>query len=133
VPFRQPLVLAPAVMLLMFALGGPLRQLGLHSASNAMPAISIALVCLALLTGVANRRRGVQFDRLQFADGPFFGAFLRTSARQYFFPVLLFTLTFKLEDQTIGFMISRSCWRARLPDGRAASAPKCSAMRTFSC
>ena len=106
---RQPLVLAPAVMLLagllVFALGGPLRQLGFQSASNAMPAISLALVGLALLTGVVNRRRGVQFDSSRFADGPFFGAFLRMSARRYFFPVLLFILTFKLADQTIGFMI----------------------------
>jgi PAT family beta-lactamase induction signal transducer AmpG len=106
---RQPLLLAPAVMLLagllLFALGTPLRQLGLRSAANAMPAISIALVCLALLTGVVNRRRGVQFDSSQFADGPFFGTFLRMSARRYFFPVLLFILTFKLADQTIGFMI----------------------------
>jgi PAT family beta-lactamase induction signal transducer AmpG len=106
---HQPLVLAPALLLLaglvLFALGGPLRQLGLGQAANAMPALSIGLVCLALLVGVVNRHRGVQLDRSELANGPVFGAFLSMSARRYFFPVLLFILTFKLADQTIGFMI----------------------------
>ena len=106
---RQPLVLAPALLLMaglvLFALGGPLRQLGLDRIAGSMPAMSLGLVCLALLMGVINRHRGVQLDRSQLADGPVFGAFLSMSARRYFFPVLLFILTFKLADQTIGFMI----------------------------
>jgi MFS transporter, PAT family, beta-lactamase induction signal transducer AmpG len=106
---RQPLVLAPALLLIggliLFALGAPLRQMGMQGTANAVPALSVVLVSAALLIGIVNRRRGVLLDRTKFADGPVFGAFLRMSARRYFFPVLLFILTFKLADQTIGFMI----------------------------
>lgn len=106
---RQPVVIAPALFLLCgllsFALGGALDQMGMPAAARVMPAVSIGLVCLALLTGIRNRRRGLELDRGKFLDGPVFGAFLQMSARRYFFPVLLFILTFKLADQTIGFMI----------------------------
>ena len=57
------------------------------------------------LSGVYNRRRGVRIDRSELVDGPVLGAFVGMSARRYFFPVLVFILTFKLADQTIGFMI----------------------------
>lgn len=106
---RQPLVLAPALLLLagllLFALGGPLRQFGWPAAARILPAVSLVLIVLALLAGLANRRSGRQLDRSQLVDGPVFGAFLEMSARRYFFPVLLFILTFKLADQTIGFMV----------------------------
>lgn len=107
--FRQPWLLLPALLLLaglvLFALGGPLTQLGWAGAGDTLPVLSLALIALALLSGVINRRRGLHFDRSQFLDGPVFGAFLEMSARRYFFPVLVFILTFKLADQTIGFMI----------------------------
>lgn len=105
----QPLVLAPALMLLAgliaFALGGPLQQLGWSGAADSLPLVSLTLIGLALLLGVVNRSRGKQFHRAQFLDGPVFGAVLQMSARRHFFPVLVFILTFKLADQTIGFMI----------------------------
>ncbi|MEX2497063.1 MAG: MFS transporter, partial [Woeseia sp.] len=106
---RQPLVMTPALLLIagliLFALGGPLRQMGMTGAASAVPALSITLLALALLVGIINRRRGLLFDRAQFAGGPVLGAFLQMSVRKYFFPVLLFILTFKLADQTLGFMI----------------------------
>ena len=106
---RHPWVLLPALLLLsglvLFALGSPLSQLGWEDAGDTLPLVSLLLIALALLTGIINRRQGREFDRSQFLDGPVFGAFLRMSARRYFFPVLLFILTFKLADQTIGFMI----------------------------
>lgn len=107
--FRQPWVLLPALLLLagllLFALGGPLAQLGWKGAGDTLPIISLALIALAVAAGVFNRQRGIRFERSQFLDGPIFGAFLEMSARRYFFPVLVFILTFKLADQTIGFMI----------------------------
>jgi PAT family beta-lactamase induction signal transducer AmpG len=106
---RQPAVVAPALLLLLglvsFALGAVLDQLELPIAAGTMPGISIAFVLLAVLAGIVNRRRGLLLDRDRFVNGPVFGAFLDMSARRYFFPVLLFILTFKLADQTIGFMI----------------------------
>ncbi len=106
---RRPAVIAPALLLLAgllaFALGTVLDELGFATAAAAMPAVAIACVLLAVLAGFANRRRGVQLDREAFANGPVFGAFLEMSSRRWFFPVLLFILTFKLADQTIGFMI----------------------------
>lgn len=106
---RQPAVVLPAVLLLSglvaFVLGVALDEFGLPRAAAAMPILSIALILLAVLTGFVNRRRGVTLEREKFLEGPVFGAFLEMSARRYFFPVLLFILTFKLADQTIGFMI----------------------------
>lgn len=106
---RQPTVIAPALLLLAglvaFALGTVLDQLDLDTAAGFMPAVAIACVLLAVLTGFVNRRRGAVLDRTDLLNGPVFGAFLEMSARRWFFPVLLFILTFKLADQTIGFMI----------------------------
>ena len=106
---RQPLVLAPALLLvaglLSFALGTPFRALGQEDAARVLPGVAMALIGLALLTGWVNRRRGARLDRSRLVDGPVFGAFLSMSARRWFFPVLVFILTFKLADQTIGFMI----------------------------
>lgn len=106
---KRPLILLPAVLLLfallVFALGTPLEQLGMEAAADAMPAVSIALLALALLLGVLNRYRSRRQGTKLVLDGPVFGAFAEMSARRFFFPVLLFILTFKLADQTIGFMI----------------------------
>ncbi len=106
---KQPSVLLPAILLLsgliVFALGTPLRLMGAATLAKAAPAIALGMICLALLSGVYNRRRGVRIDRSELVDGPVLGAFVEMSARRYFFPVLVFILTFKLADQTIGFMI----------------------------
>lgn len=107
--FKQPAILFPALLLLLgliaFALGTPMRLVGATEFAKMLPAISISLIALALLVGVYNRYRGVPVDRSELLNGPILGAFVEMSARRYFFPVLLFILTFKLADQTIGFMI----------------------------
>lgn len=107
--FRQPAVIAPALLLLIglvsFALGGVLDEVGMPAVAGLMPPVSLACILLAVLAGFANRRRGVLLDRDKLLNGPVFGAFLEMSARRWFLPVLLFILTFKLADQTIGFMI----------------------------
>jgi len=103
----QPMVLAPAVLLILallaFAIRRPVEQLGWENASATLTPLTFVLIIIAVVLAIVNRQRGAQLKRT--LDGPIFGAFLELSARRYFLPVLIFILTFKLADQTIGFMI----------------------------
>ncbi len=108
----HPSVFLPAVLLilaLLVALSRTLLRLSdvpiLLQAANYTVHVSIALLALAALVGFANRDRGTLEENAELTKGPIFGAFLSMASRRYFFPVVLFILTFKLADQTIGFMI----------------------------
>lgn len=107
----HPMVFAPGLLLLTALVVAvarvPLRMADsetLRNLSALMPAAAIALIAVALIWGYINRNRaGDSTEDLK--SGPVFGAFMSMASRRYFFPVILFILTFKLADQTIGFMI----------------------------
>ncbi len=108
----HPAVFAPALLLIaaLLAVVSPaaLRRVdstALHAAAGYMPELAVALLLLAVAIAIVNRRRGDPATMQQLASGPMLGAFLSIASRRYFFPVMLFILTFKLADQTIGFMI----------------------------
>ncbi len=90
---KHPFVFLPAIALIAALVAAILKAWWIAGAA-------------ALLAGVViarNRYVGVELGDL--ARGPIFGTILDMASRRYFLPVVIFILTFKLADQTIGFMI----------------------------
>ena len=109
---RHPAIFAPAILLiaaLVSVVSPRLLRLAdnesVRSFAGQMPRVALALLAAAVLVAWFNRRRGGVVDTGSLARGPVFGAFLSMASRRYFLPVIVFILTFKLADQTIGFMI----------------------------
>ncbi len=90
---RNPAIITPAALLFAGLLAG---ALGHGPAAAALLAGALATVLLQRLSG---KRPAQQ------AAGPVLGAFSEMMARPCFVAILLFILTFKLADTSIGFMV----------------------------
>lgn len=90
---RRPGVILPGLSL--FA--------GLTAGALGAPLIAGGLLVMALTVAVWQRRTTPKQDDA--AAGPLFGAFAALSARPYMAAAVLFILTFKLADTSIGFMV----------------------------
>ncbi len=108
---RQPGVFLPALSLiaalLLYFSRVPLKLLDADWANRLAelaPAGALALLVAATVIAYVQRER-TREQLTNAVRGPVFGAFLSMTTRPYFLAVVLFILTFKLADQTIGFMI----------------------------
>ncbi|MEO1036260.1 MAG: MFS transporter [Pseudomonadota bacterium] len=109
--FRNPGVFMPGLFLLIalvaYVSRTPLQLLESDAANRAagyMPIVALVLIGAAGVSAWLGRR-ATQATVATAKRGPVFGAFLDMATRPYFMAVVLFILTFKLADQTIGFMI----------------------------
>lgn len=87
----RPLALGTALALVAGLLAGALRH----------PYPALALIAAGLFMGWLERRRPGERP----PPGPILGAFLEMLERPYILPVMVFILTFKLADTTMGFMV----------------------------
>ncbi len=109
---QHPAVFAPGLLLmlaLVVAVSPRLLRLSnsdlLHWVAGNSAAIAFGIIALAIAIAFMNRDRATPGETEHLSKGPVFGAFMAMTSRRYFLPVMVFILTFKLADQTIGFMI----------------------------
>ena len=106
---QRPGVFLPALLLLAalvaYVMRIPLRVAELDTAAAWMPAVALVLLGSAGLCAWWLARSMTQTQLAAATRGPIFGAFLDMTTRPYFVAIVVFILTFKLADQTIGFMI----------------------------
>ena len=106
--FGNPIVVLPALFLIAaliaYVARTPLQLADLPLIADWMPKVAVALLAGAGVSAWLGREaRREHLARAR--RGPVLGAFLDMATRPYFAVVVLFILTFKLADQTIGFMI----------------------------
>jgi len=102
-----------ATGVVLFFLLGSLRLIdNVTKWSEAIPYFWVILISIASLiffsARLSNRKKTVQDKAIALpglTDGPMFGTLIGMIKRPHFIPVMLFILTFKLADSSMGFMI----------------------------
>ncbi|MFQ5675216.1 MAG: MFS transporter [bacterium] len=72
---------------------------------TALLGVAALLYVAGVLTGRTKKNLNKKRALSAFTDGPMFGTLMEMIQRPYFAPVILFILTFKLADSSMGFMI----------------------------